>query len=375
MSTKTRNLSNISGANVTAPDNTLFAANALESYANDAAFAAAITPQAGSIYWNTTELCVREYNGTAWQYDKTIFDLETDSTTTGSNQDVTPNTVAQVIRFTQGSLASIRSIAPTNQKFLQIINGQGSTSIVLVNESGGATAANRIVTGSGGDYTILAGQMVQLTYDTGASRWRMSGIGATASLLNPMSAVGDIIYGGASGVATALAGNTTINKKFLGQTGNGSASAAPVWEEVDQVLGVVSGSAIAAGYVGEIGASSGSAANIGVTTSFTNATSITVDAGIWDLRLWGYFRSVASITGCIMGISTDSGASTFSDIAGFASPGAANTVSSAMNTSVDCALQLTRRVNISITTVYYIKCRSTGTATDGGFRIDAFRVA
>lgn len=46
---------------------------------------------------------------------------------------------------------------------------------------------------------------------------------------NPMSAVGDAIYGGAAGVATRLAGNTTAVKQFFTQTGTGSASAAPAW--------------------------------------------------------------------------------------------------------------------------------------------------
>lgn len=46
---------------------------------------------------------------------------------------------------------------------------------------------------------------------------------------NPMSALGDIIYGGASGVETRLPGNTTTTQKFLTQTGNGTISAAPAY--------------------------------------------------------------------------------------------------------------------------------------------------
>ena len=48
-------------------------------------------------------------------------------------------------------------------------------------------------------------------------------------LTNPMTTLGDMIDGGASGTPTRLAGNTTATKKFLTQTGNGSVSAAPVW--------------------------------------------------------------------------------------------------------------------------------------------------
>lgn len=47
--------------------------------------------------------------------------------------------------------------------------------------------------------------------------------------ISGMSALGDLIYGGASGIRSRLAGNTTATKKYLSQTGDGAASAAPSW--------------------------------------------------------------------------------------------------------------------------------------------------
>lgn len=47
--------------------------------------------------------------------------------------------------------------------------------------------------------------------------------------ISGMSALGDLIYGGASGVRSRLAGNTTTTEQVLSQTGTGSGSAAPVW--------------------------------------------------------------------------------------------------------------------------------------------------
>jgi hypothetical protein len=44
-------------------------------------------------------------------------------------------------------------------------------------------------------------------------------------------AVGDTLYSGATNTLAKLAGNITTTKKFLGQTGTGSASQAPVWEQ------------------------------------------------------------------------------------------------------------------------------------------------
>jgi hypothetical protein len=55
---------------------------------------------------------------------------------------------------------------------------------------------------------------------------------AGAGLTNPMTALGDIIYGGASGAVTRLAGNITTTRQFLSQTGTGSASAAPTWATI-----------------------------------------------------------------------------------------------------------------------------------------------
>jgi hypothetical protein len=60
------------------------------------------------------------------------------------------------------------------------------------------------------------------------------GTGATTKsgafdALSPMNAAGDLIYGGASGTGTKLAGNTTSTKQFLSSTGTGSAANAPIW--------------------------------------------------------------------------------------------------------------------------------------------------
>lgn len=76
-----------------------------------------------------------------------------------------------------------------------------------------------------------------LLYDTDTDSLKLDD-GATLQtiptgtpLTNPMTTSGDIIYGGTSGAATRLAGNTTTTRKVLSQTGNGSASAAPSWED------------------------------------------------------------------------------------------------------------------------------------------------
>jgi Polysaccharide deacetylase len=88
----------------------------------------------------------------------------------------------------------------------------------LANGSGAQDAAAYGQTPAGGNtVTIAEGGTGQTTANAGFNA------------LSPMTTLGDEIYGGASGAATRLAGNTTSTKNFLTQTGNGSVSAAPAW--------------------------------------------------------------------------------------------------------------------------------------------------
>lgn len=51
--------------------------------------------------------------------------------------------------------------------------------------------------------------------------------------LSPMTTLGDIIYGGASGSRTRLAGNTTATPKYLKSLGSGGLATAPTFTQVD----------------------------------------------------------------------------------------------------------------------------------------------
>jgi hypothetical protein len=55
---------------------------------------------------------------------------------------------------------------------------------------------------------------------------------AAYNALSPMTTTGDIEYESAASTASRLAGNTTTTKKFLTQTGTGSASVAPGWNVI-----------------------------------------------------------------------------------------------------------------------------------------------
>jgi hypothetical protein len=55
---------------------------------------------------------------------------------------------------------------------------------------------------------------------------------AGTMMINPMTTLGDIIYGGASGAPTRLGGETTTTRKFLSSVGVSSAATAPAWNTV-----------------------------------------------------------------------------------------------------------------------------------------------
>lgn len=90
-----------------------------------------------------------------------------------------------------------------------------------------ATIASPTFTGVPAAPTATAGtnttQLATCQFVTGA----LAGVGA-----NPMTTLGDLIYGGTAGAQTRLVGNTTATKKFLTQTGTGTVSAAPGWNTI-----------------------------------------------------------------------------------------------------------------------------------------------
>jgi hypothetical protein len=82
--------------------------------------------------------------------------------------------------------------------------------------------------------------------------------------------LGDILYSSASNTLSKLGGNTTTTRKFLRQTGNGAASAAPAWDTI--VAADVPGSALTKTDDTNVTLTLGGSAS----TSLLNAASITV---------------------------------------------------------------------------------------------------
>lgn len=118
---------------------------------------------------------------------------------------------------------------------------KNAAAAVLTNkdiDGGTASNTNRITVPKGSSATLSALTRKQGTvmYDTDNNRLKIDDgsvlldIPTGTPLTNPMTTSGDIIYGGGSGAATRLPGNTTATRKFLRQLGDGTNSAAPSWE-------------------------------------------------------------------------------------------------------------------------------------------------
>lgn len=100
--------------------------------------------------------------------------VQVDSTSTGSDQDLAAATGTLRI-LTNASLTSVRSLAsPSATRFLLLKNDTGA-SITIRNQAGAATAANRIITGTGADLIVKDDTTIALVYDTNASRWQVFG--------------------------------------------------------------------------------------------------------------------------------------------------------------------------------------------------------
>lgn len=106
-------------------------------------------------------------------------------------------------------------------------------SFLLSNAAAYTVLGNFTASAAGPTYGNLTSNMFGSNYLAIANGGTGQTTAANAfNALSPLTTLGDILYGGASGVGTALAGNTTATKKFLRQTGTGSASAAPAWDTI-----------------------------------------------------------------------------------------------------------------------------------------------
>ncbi|MEO6078066.1 MAG: hypothetical protein ABIP54_04730, partial [Candidatus Andersenbacteria bacterium] len=171
----------------------------------------------------------------------------TDAATTGTGASVSLPAKTSV-RFTNGSLVSISNVgAGAEGRLLLFINRTGG-SFNLVNDSGG-TAANRILTGTGSDMTLINNAAAWLQYDITSARWNVvggSGAGFTLAAVGSTPNANGASYSAGTfnlqpanaslpGVWTAIAqtlgGDKTMNGNMTFNTGF------PGWAETPYTTG------------------------------------------------------------------------------------------------------------------------------------------
>jgi hypothetical protein len=95
---------------------------------------------------------------------------------------------------------------------------------------------------------------------------------------NPMTTLGDLLYGGASGAATRLVGNTSTTPMYLKSVGTGSAATAPTLAQIQ--FSDLTGYPSLTNLVGQL------SADVTMTTAstFYDGPSVSLTAGTWLLN-------------------------------------------------------------------------------------------
>jgi hypothetical protein len=105
---------------------------------------------------------------------------------TGANAELATVDRKPCVRLTNGSLTSIATISSQTNMLMLLINDTGNA-ITINNNSGGTNASDRILTGTGANYSMPNGSMVFFYYDDTSSRWRMLGGGGGSSAASGIS--------------------------------------------------------------------------------------------------------------------------------------------------------------------------------------------
>lgn len=189
-------------------------------------------------FWNGTTSLTGS-NNLFWDITNNRLGIGTTSPASTSILDITSTTKGILIpRMTLAQRDAITSPATglqiynTNSNVFQYYNGSSWTNV------GGTGVTDLTFSGSSSPITLNSSTGTDVTFTAGTNvNFSQAGNNLTinsTAMANPMTTLGDVIYGGASGTPTRLAGNTIAQRKFLTQTGTGSASAAPEWYFFDE---------------------------------------------------------------------------------------------------------------------------------------------
>jgi hypothetical protein len=135
-------------------------------------------PADGDMYYNTTTDAIRYYDGNAslWRELRASDNLRIASDSSTGNVDALATTAKDIIRLI-GAAPVLRGVTNgTSGKTVILMNASGADFNVN-NDDAAATAADRILTGTGSTFNFKQDSCIILCYDDTTSRWRMVGGG------------------------------------------------------------------------------------------------------------------------------------------------------------------------------------------------------
>ena len=157
----------------------------------------------------------------------------TTNISTGATTTATTKAVNIGTNGAAGSTTTIIVGSATGTSSISLLGTVTPTTLTPTNSLGAIYGGTAQTTYATGDilYASAANTLSKLTVGgTGTILTVAGGVPTWAtntSLTNPMTTLGDIIYGGVSGVATRLAGNTSTSPQFYTSTGSAGSATAP----------------------------------------------------------------------------------------------------------------------------------------------------
>jgi hypothetical protein len=142
---------------------------------------------------------------------------------------------------------------PTNGQVYQYVTANNrfepttiaASPVSSVSGSGGTTGMT-LGGGPTGAVTLTLGGTLGIA--NGGTGQTSAGTGFNA--LSPMTTLGDVIYGGASGAGTRLSGNTTTTPMFLRSTGSAGLATAPTFSQINAATDFVNATPVVNGGTG-----------------------------------------------------------------------------------------------------------------------------
>ena len=124
-------------------------------------------------------------------------------------------TGTSIVRLTSATVLN-GILAPTTVKSLIVINLTGLT-ITIGNNSGSANAADRIITSTGSDLSLLNTGSINLVYDSTSGNWRITGVGSSTSILDSYISRGSASVasgGGTTNIASIFGSQVAATYRF-----------------------------------------------------------------------------------------------------------------------------------------------------------------